>query len=43
MVGQKSLFTTIRLYAVQSLLLAVAAIMAISDRQSATSLRHGGA
>ena len=34
MVGQKSLVTTIRLYAVQSLLLAVvAAIMAISDRR----------
>ena len=34
MVGQKSLFTTIRLYGVQSLLLAtVAVVMAISDRR----------
>ena len=34
MVGQKSLVTTIRLYAVQSLLLAaVAAIMAVTDRR----------
>ena len=34
MVGQKSLFTTIRLYGVQSLLLAtVAVVMAISDKR----------
>jgi hydrogenase-4 membrane subunit HyfE len=34
MVGQKSLFTTIRLYGVQSLLLAtVAVIMAINDHR----------
>jgi hydrogenase-4 component E len=34
MVGQKSLFTTIRLYGVQSLLLAaVAVVMALSDRR----------
>ena len=43
MVGQKALFTTIRLYGLQSILLGiVAATMAIAESRPEL-LRHGGA
>ena len=43
MVGQKALFTTIRLYGVQSLLLAIVATTIADLRVTSRVVRHGGA